>query len=265
MSVQSNSTAEQGATSVSLSPQIFEELVSRVTAEVTKVITPLVNPPRPTATQPASLANLMLPSSSDVISVQRDELNEEPLVPTAITHQPPVGQLITSSIGFINNTLQGERHKPSAMFHSVGLSLDACIPEKVRTKIISNEFIDFGVLISNHIQADNKYHISIVNGKGDQPSLCLEPSNKPKKKVNIEDWRSAFRIFVAVYTRKYTTEAPALMKYGDLIQDLASRSHNWRFYDENFRILRHANLRPFPGILFTGSYGFVLKGTRGTM
>ena len=37
---------------------------------------------------------------------------------------------------------------------------------------------------------------------------------------------SAFRIFVTVYNRKYPADAPALMKYGDVIQDLASRSHN---------------------------------------
>ena len=31
------------------------------------------------------------------------------------------------------------------------------------------------------------------------------------------------------------------MKYGELIQDLAGRGHNWRFYDENFRFLRQAH------------------------
>ena len=28
------------------------------------------------------------------------------------------------------------------------------------------------------------------------------------------------------------------MKYGDIVQDLADRGQNWRFYDENFRFLR---------------------------
>jgi hypothetical protein len=34
-----------------------------------------------------------------------------------------------------------------------------------------------------------------------------------------------------VYTSKYPSEAPALMKYGDIVRDLASRGHNWFFYD----------------------------------
>jgi hypothetical protein len=38
---------------------------------------------------------------------------------------------------------------------------------------------------------------------------------------------------VGVYTSKYPSEAPALMKYGDIVRDLASRGHNWGFYDEN--------------------------------
>ena len=57
---------------------------------------------------------------------------------------------------------------------------------------------------------------------------------------------SAFRIFVTLYTRKYPADAPALMKYGDVIQDLASRSHNWKFYDENFRFMRQSQPEAYP-------------------
>ncbi|CAB4027902.1 Cortactin-binding 2, partial [Paramuricea clavata] len=69
-------------------------------------------------------------------------------------------------------------------------------------------------------------------------SFCLEPAAKPTKILNIEAWLQAFHIFVGVYTQRYPVEAPALMKYGQTIQDLAARGLNWRFYDENFRFLR---------------------------
>jgi hypothetical protein len=49
---------------------------------------------------------------------------------------------------------------------------------------------------------------------------------------------NTFRIFVGVYAQKYPHESPTLMKYGDIVQDLADRGQNWRFYDENFRFLR---------------------------
>lgn len=46
---------------------------------------------------------------------------------------------------------------------------------------------------------------------------------------------------MAVYTQETPTEAPALMKYGEIVQDLASRSQNWKFYDENFPFLRQSD------------------------
>ena len=57
---------------------------------------------------------------------------------------------------------------------------------------------------------------------------------------------SAFRIFVGVYTQKYPHESPALMKYGDIVQDLADRGHNWRFYDEKFCFLRQNERSALP-------------------
>lgn len=36
------------------------------------------------------------------------------------------------------------------------------------------------------------------------------------------------------------------MKYGEIIQDLASRGQNWKFYDENFRFLRQSNPTLYP-------------------
>ena len=36
------------------------------------------------------------------------------------------------------------------------------------------------------------------------------------------------------------------MKYGAIIQDLAVRGHNWKFYDDNFRFLRQAHRSSLP-------------------
>ncbi|XP_044181866.1 uncharacterized protein LOC122962697 isoform X1 [Acropora millepora] len=53
-----------------------------------------------------------------------------------------------------------------------------------------------------------------------------------------------------IYTSKYPAEAPALKKYGEIIQDLAARGHNWRYYDQKFRFLRQKQASAFPwGVL----------------
>ena len=54
----------------------------------------------------------------------------------------------------------------------------------------------------------------------------------------------AFNTFEAVYTEKYQDEAPSLMKCCSIIKELAFQSANWKFYDENFRLLRQKE--PWP-------------------
>jgi hypothetical protein len=41
---------------------------------------------------------------------------------------------------------------------------------------------------------------------------------------NISHWLSAFHIFVSIYSEKYPKETGSLMKYADIIQNLARRS-----------------------------------------
>ena len=127
---------------------------------------------------------------------------------------------------------------PGQPYHLVTLPLDSRVSIKLKKKIWDDIFIDFGSLLSNPV-TDNKFQLSAkTSSDGLAPSLSLDPVTKPQKVASVSVWMSAFRIFVGVYTQKYPHESPALMKYGDIVQDLADRGHNWRFYDENFRFLR---------------------------
>ena len=134
---------------------------------------------------------------------------------------------------------------PTQVFLSSSLPIDSRVSAKLRGKIWDEEYVDFGSLLSNPVH--DKYQISLQNSEAGLPaSLCLEPISKPKKIHNIEAWQQAFSIFVGVYTQKHPHEAPALMKYGQTIRDLASRGQNWLFYDENFRYLRQTQLTSLP-------------------
>ena len=53
-------------------------------------------------------------------------------------------------------------------------------------------------------------------------------------------------VFVGVYTSQFPSEAPALMKYGEIVQDLVARGHEWHYYDDNFRYLRQNQPSAFP-------------------
>jgi hypothetical protein len=116
------------------------------------------------------------------------------------------------------------------------LPLDARVPDKIKEKIWREEFVDFGVLLSNP-DPTARYEINVRPSDAGRPaSLVLEQTAKSSKQIkNINDWLSAFHIFVSIYTQRYAHETPALMKYCQLVQDLAARDHNWFYYDENFR------------------------------
>ena len=63
---------------------------------------------------------------------------------------------------------------------------------------------------------------------------------KKKKKISIETWTSAFLRFMAVYTEQFPMEAPQLLKYTEIVRDLARRSpgQSWYLYNQQFRMLR---------------------------
>ena len=128
----------------------------------------------------------------------------------------------------------------------MGLPVGVRVTDKLREKILKDEFIDFGSLLVNPVLA-NQYHLTVQNAEsGPLPSLCIAPIAKTKKVTSIETWLSSFHIFVGIYTKQFPHEAPALMKYCETIQDLAGRGHNWKFYDKNFRFLRQTHHSALP-------------------
>ena len=134
---------------------------------------------------------------------------------------------------------------PGQIFLSTSLPIDSQVSAKLKGKLWNEEFVDFGSLLSNPGQ--DKYQLSVLSSDAGLPaSFCLEPVSRPKKIMTIDAWQQAFHIFVGVYTQKYPHEAPALMKYGQTIRDLAARGQNWRFYDENFRYLRQTQRSLIP-------------------
>ena len=51
---------------------------------------------------------------------------------------------------------------------------------------------------------------------------------------------------MAVYTVKYLLQVVALLQYCEVVRDIANKSGNWRYYDQQFRYLRQTNPEKFP-------------------
>ena len=220
---------------LSLPPGVLDQLVARVADEVTRRL----SPPEDTSTTPIS--NTPMPSALSEMPL----VTTSPAVPvpgTSVATPGMAGAILRGSLSTTQTSLSGEAQVPTQLFSSPSLPIDARVSEKIRAKIWNNEFFDFSALLSNPVFED-RFQVTISNS---DKELCLEPVAKANKHLSIETWLSCFHIFVGVYTSRCPHEAPALMKYGEVVQDLAARGGNWRFYDENFRFLRQAQPASFP-------------------
>ena len=227
----------------------LEQLVQKVATEVTQQLQTTVSLPawelsNPQQLRPPSSASLPAAEATPVQQVA----TEIPIVGGSATMDPGVNQEVhsfTSSLAGEGPSLQG-RTQSWEVFTSINLPVDARVPAKLKAKVWREEFIDLGSLLINHT-VEGKYQLTIHNpGEGSSPSLALEPVAKPKKIVTIDTWVQAFHVFVGIYTSRYPSEVPILMKYGATIQNLAARGHNWRFYDENVRFLRQTLATSLP-------------------
>jgi len=73
--------------------------------------------------------------------------------------------------------------------------------------------------------------------------LCIEKRSSGVE-LSINDWTSAFMVYMSVYIEKYRTQGQELLKYMRDIRLAASRSENWAVYDEQFslKIEKNPNL-----------------------
>ena len=151
-------------------------------------------------------------------------------------------------------------------FLSDAIPLSNIVPEKVKNQIWANEFIDFSLLLKSNIRNtdDDQYTIKFETKKGGQPSVVLAPNAERNTLYSIDQWTSAFQIYVAIYTERAPKDTSALMKYGSVIRELATLGANWKFYDENFRKLRQSQGTPWDQIhseLWLRSHSFRDKPT----
>ena len=138
--------------------------------------------------------------------------------------------------------------RPQNIFTSVSVPLTSRVSSNIKVKIWANEFISFGTLLSDSPQEVGKYSLSMTPsvGASSQPHLTLEPCHTSKRITNISQWVSAFTIFVSVYSEKVASHAAQLMKYCDVVRDLASKGGDWHWYDEQFRYLRQSSPEQYP-------------------
>ena len=135
-------------------------------------------------------------------------------------------------------------NRPLQVHKLISVPLASRVPEKIQAKIWANEYVELGILCAS-LPGDPKYNFTVkTSATSTQPVVSLEPVQNTKRITTIDQWTSAFQIFVAIYTVRFPDSAPALMKYSATVRDLAAKNAHWRYYGENFRYLRQKSLFP---------------------
>ncbi len=223
-----------------------DETLRRIVSAVSQAVLASINGAGSTHTPPPRSAT----ATTELVEVPMVGSGSDQVVDPVSAFAPVASTLhhVTGETNFIQVSPSSQQVLPT--FHSADVPIDDNVSPKIKTKIWAHKFIDFGILLSSGT-GDTRYHLSVSTDKsahGSSLLLCQlnhQISRKPYL-PHIAAWTSAFQIFVGVYTAKFPLDAPALMKYCEVVRDLAARGADWRFHDTQFRLLRHSNPVEFP-------------------
>ncbi len=205
-----------------------------------------------------ALTSTIAAAVSEAVKDAMAAQNQASVLPRDTTAAQRVERVVEQEISAITSGTQGAnppihvsnehaRDQPRQLFTSIGINLGARVSVKIKAKIWANEYIDFGALLSV-APPKEKYAFTMTSNAGTQgkTQLTLEPSQTPRKVTNIQQWLTAFNIFVSVYAEKLPSDASKLMKYCEVVRDLSHKSADWIFYDEQFRYLRQSAPESYP-------------------
>lgn len=124
---------------------------------------------------------------------------------------------------------------PDELFSNITFDLESEVSDRLKAKIWANEYTDFGSLLEVAPE-ETKYRLSVPQDN-DNPSLSFEHVKPKLKNLTIDQFLTAFNVFVAVYAAKAPNSISSMMKYCKVVRDITVKQGIWRYYDEQFRFL----------------------------
>ena len=120
------------------------------------------------------------------------------------------------------------------------------VSNKIKKKIWKNQYIDLGSLLPRtaFTTSTNTNFSMQLDAKS---TISLVPNQNLRKIYTIGQWTTAFIRFTAIYAERFPVEAPQLLKYAEIVRDLARRNTGqaWLVYDQQFCMLHENHLIPW--------------------
>ena len=120
-------------------------------------------------------------------------------------------------------------------------SLGLHLSKLAKAKIQNGEFTDLGPLLSPPGAAPPSMNFALI--QEGQKLVIGQQLNKPSPVTSIEEWTSAFMIYMSVYLEVHMNRAIEMLKYMDIVRSAANQftGQGWRTYDIQFRLKQAMN------------------------
>ncbi|XP_069129624.1 uncharacterized protein [Argopecten irradians] len=131
----------------------------------------------------------------------------------------------------------------SSSKRNISKPIDLGLDPKIKTKIVSDEFVDMGVLLNPGKDNKERYTTEIKDG-----SLSLVKLPAAKKVHTLSQWLACFHVFGAIYSKRHQDRGHQLFEYARRIQAIAEESgdHAAMSYDRSFRLWRERDPHDCP-------------------
>ena len=123
------------------------------------------------------------------------------------------------------------------------------LPEKLRSKIVKCEYVDFNELLLDNLyphpsSASSHRNFTLAVHPQDSTSLTFVPSQRRKRRIDgLSSWLEAWNIFVRTLLSRFPQLAPDLLAYQDQICKFSRKfkASAWLMYDTAFRYMAASN------------------------
>jgi hypothetical protein len=124
------------------------------------------------------------------------------------------------------------------------MPIDFHVPMKVKQQVWDNDFIDLALLLNKSSMSapSSSYSLSVKDGV---PLLSESKGKMGPKITSVLEWVEAFEIYIAVFVQKKPQDACRLLKHSQIVRELAKLGGDWKFYDEQFRLLGQCGAIPW--------------------
>lgn len=211
----------------------------------TRITTTSTNSTTPNSVSSATHPIISMPVMSSVNSSSSPVTVATTYTASATNYSHPISSAVASTMGNILPQYSPATGNVGVTFNadtfasttptpiqSISGDISVGVAQNIQEKIVKGEYVDLATLLVNTNQPDLTQRLALQNGE-----LVLQKTQNSKI-LNIEQWTTAFTIFISIFCKVHLHRFQELLKYMHTIRLGASRSSSmgWKTYDEQFRL-----------------------------